>query len=171
MHQRYDSLRVANRAQHTIGESYCPKCGNPCGAGLISARSAGRCSVRRPPSSNQVLTTRASPAPRLIVRVFLKVIRIVAGIAAVVAIFCPFSTFTLIFMFLGSIAVLLICHAALITWDDKYFGANSKDGCWPPKPTDWNPNSHRAGGCQETRRGRQLLEFIPIRNSLITSVP
>jgi hypothetical protein len=73
------------------------------------------------------------------VRVFLKVIRIVAGIAAVVAIFCPFSTFTLIFMFLGSIAFLLICHAALMAWDDKYFGEGSKDGYWPSKPMDWNP--------------------------------
>jgi hypothetical protein len=67
-------------------------------------------------------------------RMFLKVIRIVAGMAAVVAVFCPFSTFTLIFVFLGSIAVLVICHRALMAWNDKYFGANSKDGYWPSKP-------------------------------------
>lgn len=85
----------------------------------------------------------AQPArqPRLIVRIFLKVIRIVAGIAAVVAVFCPFSTFTLIFVLLGSMAVLLICHAALMAWDAKYFGENSKDGYWPSKPMDWNPPS------------------------------
>jgi hypothetical protein len=82
----------------------------------------------------------ARPRPnRLIMRIFLKVIRIVAAIAAVIAIFCPFSTFTLIFMFLGSVAVLLICHATLMAWDDKHFGANSKHGYWPPKPMDWNP--------------------------------
>jgi hypothetical protein len=75
------------------------------------------------------------------VRIFLKVVRIVAGIAAAIAIFCPFSTFTLIFVFLGSIAVLLICHTALMAWDDKYFSENRKDRYWPSKPMDWNPTS------------------------------
>jgi hypothetical protein len=138
--RRYDSLRVDNRPQQTIGESCCPQCGNPCDAGLIFCAKCG--AVLRPPVALvESSLDDAHPArpPRLIMRIFLKVIRIVAGIAAVVAIFCPFSTFTLIFMFLGSIAVLLICHAALMAWDDKYFSANSKDGYWPPKPMDWNP--------------------------------
>jgi hypothetical protein len=59
----------------------------------------------------------------------------------VIAVFCPFSTFSLIFVFLGSIAILLICHAVLMAWDAKYFDENSKDGYWPSKPMDWNPTS------------------------------
>jgi hypothetical protein len=42
---------------------------------------------------------------------------------------------------LGSIAVLLICHAALTAWDDNYIDEHTKDGYWPAKPIDWNPTS------------------------------
>jgi hypothetical protein len=142
MQRRYDSLQVDNRPQQTIGESCCPQCGNPCDAGLIFCAKCG--AVLRPQVAlikSSLDDSQPAPHPRLIVRIFLKVIRIVAGIAAVVAVFCPFSTFTLIFVFLGSIIVLLICHAALMAWDAKYFGEHSKDSYWPSKPTDWNPTS------------------------------
>jgi len=138
---------------------------------LISSAKCG--AVLRPPVALIESTLDdAHPArpARLIMRIFLKVIRIVAGMAALVAIFCPLRTFTLTFLFLGSIAVLLICHAALMAWDDKYFAEN-KRRLLALETNGLKSNSRRPGGCQETQRGRQLLEFIPIRNSVITSVP
>jgi hypothetical protein len=65
-------------------------------------------------------------------------VRAIAGIA-VVAIFCPLSTGTLIFWFVGSIAAFLICQLILNTLDEGHIDKYVKDGYWPAKPTDWHP--------------------------------
>jgi len=80
-----------------------------------------------------------SPMARLVVTI----VKGIAGIAAVVAIFCPLGTWTQILTFMGSIVVLLICHFVRTVLDDNYIDEHMKDGYWPPKPMDWNPLPER----------------------------
>ncbi len=68
------------------------------------------------------------------------VLKGIAGIAAVVAIFCPLGSFTQIFLFATSAAVALICYVALTKLDATHIEEYGKDGYWP-KPLDWNPPS------------------------------
>jgi hypothetical protein len=74
------------------------------------------------------------------------VVKGIAGIAAVVFIFCPLSTGTQILAFVGSIVVFLICHSVLTNLDEDYLDEHTKNGYWPPKPVDWSalPDGHVA---------------------------
>jgi hypothetical protein len=64
-----------------------------------------------------------------------------AGIAAVVAVFCPLSTFGQIGLFVGSVVVALVCYAVLSNLNETHIEEYAKDGFWPPKPIDWNASS------------------------------
>jgi hypothetical protein len=76
----------------------------------------------------------------LAARMLVVALKGIAGIAAVVAIFCPLGSFTQIFLFAASIAVALICYGALTHLDATHIEEYGKDGYWP-KPLDWNPPS------------------------------
>jgi len=67
------------------------------------------------------------------------IVKGIAGIAAVVFIFCPLSTGTQVLAFAGSIVVFLICHSLLTNLDENYIDEHIKNGYWPPKPIDWSP--------------------------------
>lgn len=58
----------------------------------------------------------------------LKVINVVAGIAAVVFFFMPLRTFTQVLLCVGSLAIALICFAVSGSLDDE------NTGYWPNKP-------------------------------------
>jgi hypothetical protein len=58
-----------------------------------------------------------SNATGLAKRILVVALKGIAGIAAVVAIFCPLGSFTQIFLFATSVAVALICYAALTNLD------------------------------------------------------
>ena len=51
-------------------------------------------------------------------RIGLKVVRVLAGIAAVVFLFVHLATWTQVLLFIGSIVVLLICTVAIKSLDD-----------------------------------------------------
>ena len=68
------------------------------------------------------------------------VLKGIAGIAAIVAIFCPLGSFTQIFLFAASIAVALICYVGLTGLDATHIDEYGGDGYWP-KPLDLNPPS------------------------------
>jgi hypothetical protein len=76
-------------------------------------------------------------------RILVVVLKGIAGIAAIVAIFCPLGSFTQIFFFAASAAVALICYVALTNLDathvDEYggmaIGRNRLIGTRPLKPT------------------------------------
>jgi hypothetical protein len=86
------------------------------------------------------------PAKRLVVNF----VRVIAGIAVVIAAFCPFGSWTQILTFMGSIVVLLICHLALVNLDDSYV-AKMSHGYWPPKPTNWSAVPDRTDPAEEHR--------------------
>jgi hypothetical protein len=67
-------------------------------------------------------------------RVIVTAIKYLAGTSAVVFWLCPLHTGTQVFVFVASIAVLLICHFVLTSMDETY--ANKDAGYWP-KPLDW----------------------------------
>jgi hypothetical protein len=71
-------------------------------------------------------------------RIFVLILKGLAGIAAVVAVFCPLGTFTEILVFVASLAVALICYVVLTNLDETHIDEYGKDGYWP-KPFDWNP--------------------------------
>jgi hypothetical protein len=71
-------------------------------------------------------------------RILIVVLKGIAGIAAIVAIFCPLGSFAQIFLFGASAAVALICYAALTNLDATHIEEYGGDGYWP-KPLDWNP--------------------------------
>jgi hypothetical protein len=80
-------------------------------------------------------------------RILVVILKAIAGIAGVVAIFCPLGSFTQIFLFAASVAVALICYFVLTNLDATYIEEYGKVGYWP-KPLDWNPPSRtdtRAG--------------------------
>jgi hypothetical protein len=61
-------------------------------------------------------------------RIFLKSIRIVAGIAAVGFFLMPLRTFTQVLLCVGSLVIALICSVVAGALDDK------NTGYWPAKP-------------------------------------
>ena len=73
-------------------------------------------------------------------RVLVVVLKGIAGIAAIVAIFCPLGSFTQILLFAASAAVALICYVALTSLDATHVEKYGGDGYWP-KPLDWNAPS------------------------------
>jgi hypothetical protein len=72
-------------------------------------------------------------------RIVVRVVKGIAGIAAVVFVLCPLSTGTQILAFVGSILVFVICHSVLTNLDENYIDEHMKNGYWPPKPIDWSP--------------------------------
>jgi len=73
-------------------------------------------------------------------QILVLVLKGIAGIAAVVAVFCPLGSFTQIFLFAASVAIALICYAALTSLDATHIEEYGKDGYWP-KPLDWSAPS------------------------------
>jgi len=76
-------------------------------------------------------------------RLVLNVIKVVAGIAAMVFWFVPLATGTQVVLFVGSIVVLLICFAASSSLDD------SNTGYWPQNPAESQLYSRPAPAQQE----------------------
>jgi hypothetical protein len=64
-------------------------------------------------------------------RVVLNVLKVVAGIAAIVALFVPVSTFNQILIFFVSVAVLMFCFWASDALDTDKPGSLT---IWPRKP-------------------------------------
>jgi len=61
-------------------------------------------------------------------RALLKLLRIVAGIAAVVFFLMPITTFSQVLLCVGSLMIALICSAVLVSLEGK------NTGYWPDKP-------------------------------------
>jgi hypothetical protein len=90
-------------------------------------------------------------------RIFVIVVRGIAGIAGLVFLFCPLSTWTMVLAFGGSIAVFLICQIVLSSLDETFLDdEGAPTGYWPPKPIDWTvPTENRDPNNSETDgRGR-----------------
>jgi hypothetical protein len=68
-------------------------------------------------------------------RIGLKVVKVAAGIAALVFLFVPLATWTQIILFTISIAVFAICTIVSKNLDDTDDGKNT--GYWPNKPNDF----------------------------------
>lgn len=130
-----DTLNVA-----TAGR--CPQCDARADDGLIFCRNCG--ATLRPPLPLTQRVVQMDDAPSstfgLARRILVAVLKGIAGIAAVVAIFCPLGSFTQIFLFAASVAIALICYVALTNLDATHIEEYGKDGYWP-KPLDWNPPS------------------------------
>jgi hypothetical protein len=59
-----------------------------------------------------------------------KVLKVVAAIAGIVALFVPLGTFDEALIFFGSIAVIFVCLIAWSQLDDDHGSVSF----WPPKP-------------------------------------
>jgi hypothetical protein len=70
-------------------------------------------------------------------RIVVIVVRGIAGIAGVVFLLCPLSTWTLVLAFGSSVAVFLICQLVLGSLDETFDDQDIATGYWPPKPIDW----------------------------------
>jgi hypothetical protein len=120
----------------------CPQCDTPADDGLIFCRTCG--TVLRPPLPLTQPVVQMDDTPSntigLARRILVVVLKGIAGIAAIVAIFCPLGSFTQIFIFAASVAVALICYVALTNLDAINIEEYGKDGYWP-KPLDWNAPS------------------------------
>src|SRR5271167_3908460 len=127
---------------NVVAARRCPQCDAPADDGLIFCRNCG--ATLRPPLSLTQPVVQMSDAPSntigLARRILTVVLKGIAGIAAVVAIFCPLGSFAQIFLFTASVAVALICYVALTNLDATHIEEYGKDGYWP-KPLDWNPPS------------------------------
>jgi hypothetical protein len=88
-------------------------------------------------------------------RIVVTVVKGIAGIAAVVFIFCPLSTGTQILAFVGSIVVFLICHSVLTNLDENYIDKHMKTGNWPPRPIEWGPLPDRHVASQKCTDGHE----------------
>ena len=117
----------------------CSQCGTSIVNGSIFCRKCGA-TLRSPtPLISPGVDDVKPKKVRVITRIVVMVLRSVAGIAAVIAIFCPLGTWAQILTFVGSAVVFLVCHGVLSNLDDNYIDENMKDGYWPAKPVDWNP--------------------------------
>jgi len=70
-------------------------------------------------------------------RIVVIVVRGVAGIAGVVFLLCPLSTWTLVLAFCISVAVFPVCQLVLGSLDETFEDKDTPTGYWPPKPIDW----------------------------------
>ena len=113
----------------------CSQCGAGIDDGNIFCRKCGatwRSSAPLIAPSDDVPPSRVS----VITRIVVTIVRGVAGIATVVAIFCPLGTWAQILTFIGSTVVFLICQAVLSNLEDNYSDESMKEGHWPAKPVD-----------------------------------
>jgi hypothetical protein len=117
----------------------CPQCNAPADDGLIFCRNCGA-TLRAPQPLTRPVVQNGAPSKNigLARRILVVVLKGIAGIAAIVAIFCPLGSFTQIFLFAASIAVALICYVGLTGLDATHIEEYGGDGYWP-KPLDWNP--------------------------------
>src|SRR6266851_26510 len=131
--------------RNIVTERLCTQCGSSADTGLIFCTKCGA-PLRPPVPLVQSNTQDVVDPPSTISsmkRIVVTVVRVVAGIAAVVFIFCPLSTGTQILAFVGSVVVFLICHSVLSNLDENYIDEHIKNVYWPPKPIDWSPPPDR----------------------------
>jgi hypothetical protein len=114
-------------------EILCSQCGARADAGRIFCANCGA-TLRAPVPLIRPGIEDNFPAMSPMKRMVVTVIKYLAGLSAVVFWLCPLRTGTQVFIFVISIAVLLICHSILTSMDDTY--AAKKAGCWP-KTLDW----------------------------------
>ena len=119
----------------------CPQCEATADDGLIFCRNCGT-ALRPPLPLTQPLQMDDAPSNTigLAKRILVVVLKGIAGITAIVAIFCPLGSFTQIFLFAASAAVALICYVALTNLDATHIEKYGGDGYWP-KPLDWSAPS------------------------------
>ena len=102
-------------SRNVVTARRCPQCDTPADDGLIFCRNCG--AALRPPLPLTRPVVRMDGAPSntigLAKRILIVVLKGIAGIAAIVAIFCTLGSFTQIFLFAVSAAVALIFYAAL----------------------------------------------------------
>jgi hypothetical protein len=104
---------------NVVTARHCPQCGAAADDGLIFCRNCG--AALRPPLPLTQSLAQMDDGPSntmgLARRTLVVVLKGIAGIAAVVAIFCPLGSFTQIFLFAASVAIALICYFALTNLD------------------------------------------------------
>jgi hypothetical protein len=124
----------------TLDARRCPQCDAPADDGLIFCKNCG--AALRPPLPLTQLPIENAPPGTVgpAKQILIVVLKGIAGIAAAVAIFCPLGSMTQILLFAASVALALICYAALTNLDATHIEEYGKDGYWP-KPLDWNPPS------------------------------
>jgi hypothetical protein len=132
----------------------CAKCGTPADIGLIFCRSCGATLRATDPlvqsSDDYVRPIILSPIKRFVVTL----LKVVAGGAAVIAILCPFGSWTQILIFVGSAVVALLCYSVLTSLDESSIEEYVNDGYWPAKPMDRSPRPDRKGTSGNDRDGR-----------------
>lgn len=138
--------------ENVVPGKQCPQCDTPADDGLIFCRNCGA-ALQLPLPLTQPLAQNAngpSNATSLARQTLVLVLKGLAGIAAVIAVFCPLSTFTQIFVFVASVAIALICYFVLTNLDETHIDEHVKDGYWP-KPLEWNtPPKTRALAEEDT---------------------
>ena len=117
----------------------CPRCEAPADVGHIFCKKCG--AALRPP---EPLTQQAGgdyypplESQSVVRRILVFILKGVVGIAAVVAILCPLTTFTEISLCVGAVFVALVCYFVLTVMDEAHIEGNSEGGYWP-KPLDWS---------------------------------
>jgi len=82
------------------------------------------------------------------------VLKGIAGVAAVVAILCPFGSWTQILTFVASVVVALFCYSVLTTLDESNIEEYANDGYLPAKPMDRGRRPDANGSSEKDRDGR-----------------
>jgi len=145
------SRRIIGTVEMDSSNTPCVQCGEHIDVGLIFCPNCR--AAHRPPTSliqpdaDDLKPSRMRPVRRLIVNF----VKGAAGIAAVIAVFCPFGSWAQILTFMGSVVLLLICHFALVNLDDDYVAKYTGKGYWPSKATDWSSAQDRHDPDEERR--------------------
>lgn len=146
---------MAEGTRDFFSSNRCPHCDAPAEVGHIFCKKCG--ASLRPPER---LTQHAgedyypAPEPKSVVRLILVfILKGVAGIAALIAIFCPLRTFKEISLFVGAVFVALGCYFVLTNMNETQVEDYGKDGFWP-KPLDWSPSRDTEGSSSKSTTGR-----------------
>lgn len=133
---------MADTNPNIVTAKRCPQCNALAEDGLIFCRNCGGVLQATQPLTRSLVPIDGTPSNTigLAKRILIVVLKGIAGIAAVVAIFCPLGSFAQIFLFAASVAVALICHVGLTRLHATHIDEYEGDGYWP-KPLDWNPDS------------------------------
>ena len=132
-------------------ERLCAQCGTRADVGLIfcpNCKATLRAAAPLVQSSDDdyyVNPNILSPTRRF----FVTVLKVIVGIAAVVAIFCPFGSWTQILTFVGSAVIALLCYSVLTHLDSSNIDEYTKDGYWPANPMDRGPTPVRKGSSEK----------------------
>ena len=143
--------------RNVVAPKRCPQCDAPSDEGLIFCRKCGA-ALRPPlPLTQEVVQKDDAPSKPvgLARQILVAVLKGIAGIAAVVAVFCPLGSFTQIFLFAASVAIALICYAALTSLDATHIEEYGKDGYWP-KPLDWSAPSKTDTSSEDSTPGTKI---------------